>query len=507
MADSVIVVPSQPQAAPTSSGGSGIAIAVAVIALVGIAGFAYYEYSKTKTKSPPGDVVANSDGSCPTGYSPDPLNPGYCMVTQVQDAVTITAAQGAVSSDGFTVTIDGSATSSQGTVNSIQYSVSPGSLTGSPNAFPFNITFPAAGNYTVIVSALDTLGQVAQSTLAITIGTTFGLTLTNTDITVTYNNGILGTGIDSQYVYSPSSTSYVVTGVGFGTSVNIMDSTGNTIATATSGVLSKATGTISLSSAYFPITTTTGYYLYARNTTNGLSTAQVPMSFTLADTGTTPGSTKGSGSGSNPPVGPTLTSSSNVFLTSLTGISLTAAGFDLGESVILYVDDYPSGIQATTIPATSGLNGATWTNVLPTPSPSGNITGLTFTAYGQTSQKTSNALVIKYAFLTTSTSTSTINVSPKSFNRASNTSITVSGSGFAPNSKVGFTLEPNSLFGGGNITSAATTSSNGSFTNSWAYPGSGVVDKIIANAASNSVLSFTATDTNNNHAVATFTVV
>ncbi|MEM3862006.1 MAG: Ig-like domain-containing protein [Thermoplasmatales archaeon] len=67
------------------SKGAKAGIAIAAVGAVGIIGYEIYTHLPTSPPSPPpscpsGDV-AETNGACPSGYVPDPNNPGCCMVS------------------------------------------------------------------------------------------------------------------------------------------------------------------------------------------------------------------------------------------------------------------------------------------------------------------------------------------------------------------------------------------------------------------------------------------
>jgi hypothetical protein len=92
-----------------------------------------------------------------------------------------------------------------------------------------------------------------------------------------------------------------------------------------------------------------------------------------------------------------------------------------------------------------------------------------------------------------------VTVNPTAFVRSTNTAVTLSGTGFSGNAQIGFTAN------GTLLPITVTSSSTGTFSNTWGYPGGGVLDGIIQGATTGSSVTMTATD-GVNSASASFTV-
>lgn len=198
------------------STGAKVAIGVgAVVALAATAGYLLTRTPIARTLPPPtqcpsGDVPANSDGSCPTGYIPDPDASGCCMTETSPTGSTLavelsgplfvpspgTAETYAVAASGGTppYTYSWYVENSSGTV--IQQGV----------AENLSVTFPADGTYAVVCSVTDATGNVLGKSLSVLVGPLPGSTF---DATI---NGVPGS--QSETVASGSVVSLTAGAIG-----------------------------------------------------------------------------------------------------------------------------------------------------------------------------------------------------------------------------------------------------------------------------------------------------
>jgi len=288
------------------------------------------------------------------------------------------------------------------------------------------------------------------------------------------------------YTYSP--TSFIVYGSGFtpnGT-VIVSDNYSGTIYSGTADSSGKFSGTIQLSS-FSPqpgSSTITGVDL-----TTGLNSSPITLTFTLSTS-------------VSPSVSPILNATNTNFTLTpgLLGYTYSPPSFIVYGSgfipngTVIVSDNYSGTLYTTTADSSGKFSGTIQlSNFNPQPG-SSTITGidlttglnsspitLTFTLSGSPSPQTSASL----------------SVSPSTTNYSSGGTLTFTGSGFAHNSTVTFSvnyLTP--------LPATTTTDSNGNFSIKFNYPGGGVLDSIMSQITGN--ITMTAVDNSNNSASATW---
>ncbi|MEM3862361.1 MAG: Ig-like domain-containing protein [Thermoplasmatales archaeon] len=146
------------------SKGAKAGIAIAAVGAAGIIGYEIYTHLPTSPPSPPPSCpsgeVAETNGACPSGYVPDPNNPGCCMVS-TQYALSLSGPSTATVNEP--VTFSGSFTDNgvevpNQTITLNIVDMSDGSLstqsttTDSSGDYSFSVTFIAAGTYEIASS-------------------------------------------------------------------------------------------------------------------------------------------------------------------------------------------------------------------------------------------------------------------------------------------------------------------------------------------------------------------